>query len=78
MTAAQVAAEAQAITGQALSLPAGCAEVDTEFKCNRCQEVSLTSMLLGTAGHARWRGATCIEWAPNAHGAWGQQVPAAP
>lgn len=40
MTAAQVAAEALAITSQTVTLPAGCAEVDTEFKCNRCQDVS--------------------------------------
>ncbi len=40
MTAAKVQSEALAITGKAAVLPNGCREVDTEFKCNRCADVS--------------------------------------
>lgn len=39
MTVAQVQTESKAITGTAAVLPAGCKEVDTEFKCIRCANV---------------------------------------
>ena len=40
MTAANVKKEALAITGKAVNIPTGCKEVDTEFKCIRCADVS--------------------------------------
>ena len=40
MTAASLKTEAQAITGKVVSIPTGCKEVDTEFKCIRCADVS--------------------------------------
>lgn len=39
MTTTKVQTESKAITGTAAVLPAGCKEVDTEFKCIRCANV---------------------------------------
>jgi len=40
MTLDNVKKEALAITGKAADIPAGCREVDTEFKCIHCANVS--------------------------------------